>query len=336
MRLFCLLSLFVVMVLGLVLVGCGGGGGGGDGSSSPVRVTFSQPLTRTVTSGALVTLEVQTQVTSGSGSIARVDYTVNGSEIGSAVVAPYRLTWNTAGLAAGAYEITAIAYDNSNPARTGAASISLTVLGSPVVVAFTAPGASGRVVDQGATVTLSATASAPAGIARVQFSANGSVIGTATTATGGVYSVNWNTSGRDLDLYDIVATAYDRAAPAHLASAAIQIQVKAPALPVPTVAIDSPTAGASVTWNMYVNVRAQAQAAGARITRIDVTFGSLSRVVAGNGTAAASGTVAFDTTAIADGNHDITAIATDTNGRQASATVTVKVANAISPPPPPF
>ncbi len=331
-----LLALLALPLLGLSLAGCGGGGGGTP--SQPVRVNFTLPLAgnTTVTQGDAVVLQVTATVTAGATRIREVVFTANGTEIGRVSASPFQLTWNTAGWAPGTYSVIATAYDNANPARSGTATIQITIRSTGVVVTFVAPAVGSRTVEKGATVTLSVTATAPAGIARVQFTANGSLLGTATLPSGGRYSYNWNTSGVAVGSYNIVATAYDKSVPALTGSAGIQIQVNAPAQPVPTVQIDSPSPGATVSWNMSVSVRAQAQATGAKITKIDVTFGGLTRTIAGTGTTSLSGTVAFDTTQVTDGLHDITAIATDTNGRQASATINVTVNNAGSPPKPPF
>jgi hypothetical protein len=301
-------------------------------------VTFTLPVTTntTVTQGDTVVLEVTATVASDSPGISEVVFTANGAEIGRVAASPYQLRWNTVGVAPGTYSVTATAYDKSNPAHSGTATVQVTIKSTGVVVTFTAPAVGSRTVEQGATVTLSATATAASGIARVQFTANGSLIGTALLASGTEYSLNWNTSGVPVGAYTIVATAYDKSVPALTGSASIQIQVNKPAQPLPTVQIDSPSNGATVSWNMSVSVSAQAKATGAKITKIEVSFGSLTRTVAGTGTASLSGTVAFDTTQVADGTHDITAIATDTNSRQASATITVTVNNAGSPPPPPF
>ncbi len=326
--------LSLLLLIGLGLAGCGGGGGG---TTDPVRVTFTLPIGNptTVTQGDIVVLEVQVAIISGGSAISRVIFTANGTEIGRVGASPYRLNWNTQGLAPGDYQVTATAYDNSNPAQSGTASITIKVAASSVVVSFTSPPAGARTVTQGATVALAASATAPSEIARVEFTDNGSLIGNATVPSGTIYGLNWNTSGLALGTHTILARAFDRSTPVRTGSATIVITLQAPAQPAPTVQIDSPTGGV-VSWNMNVTASAQAQATGAKITKIDVTFGALTRTIAGTGAATLSGTVAFDTTAASDGSHDITAVATDTNGKTSSVTVTVTVANGTSPPPPPF
>ncbi len=324
----------VACVLALFLSGCGGGGGG---VQQVIRVVFTLPVARSFVQGTIVTLEAQATVSSGTATIARVVFAANGTNIATATTAPYQALWNTTGLAPGDYTITATAYDNSNPARSASATITITITASPVAVSITAPPAGSRVVNQGATVTISATASAPSGIARVEFTANGTPIGTATTPVGGVYSVLWSTSGLTPGIYNIQAKAYDRRSPPQTGIATIQIEVRVPPIPGPTVQIDSPSNGATVAWNVNVTASAQAQAPGARIARIEVTLGTLAtRTIPGTGTANLTGQVSFDTTALSDGLHTITAVATDTTGRQASASIQVNVANSISPPPPPF
>ena len=326
--------LVVLLVLGLSLVGCGGGGGG---STDPIRVTFTLPIGSgaSVTQGDIVTLEVHATVVTGGSGISQVVFTANGTEIGRVGAAPYRLRWNTLGLSPGDYQITATVYDNSSPAQSGTATLTITVEASSVVVRFTSPASGARTVTQGATVALGATATSPGGIARVQFTDNGTLIGNATVPSGATYGLNWNTSGLALGAHTLLATAFDRSTPVWTGSATIQVTLQSPPQPAPAVQIDSPTGG-TVSWNMNVTASAQAQATGAKITKIDVSFGGITRTIAGTGGQTLTGTVTFDTTAVREGLQDVTAVATDTNGKTNSATVTVNVNNDSAPPPPPW
>jgi hypothetical protein len=282
-----------------------------------------------------VTLEVAASSTLGRG-ISRVDFTVDGVAVGTATASPFSVTWDTTGLAAKTYSVVATAYDDGSPAKSGTATLAVKVKASVVRTQITAPTAGNRTVTQGAAVVISATASAPLGIASVAFTANGLPIGTATAPVAGAYSVTWPTASLTPGAYTIVATASDNAAPAQTGSATIQIQVDAATSLLPTVQITAPVAGAAVSWNMIVRVNAQAQAPGATISNIQVMFGTQTKTLAGKGTATLSGNVTFDTTAFADGSHDLTAIATDSANRQSAATLTVTVANNVSPPPPPW
>ncbi len=204
-----------------------------------------------------------------------------------------------------------------------------------IVLSFLSPAVGARTVPQGTVVVLSVTVTSSTEIARVQFTDNGTAIGTVRTPVDGAYGLNWNTTGLPLGEHTIVATAFDRSSPVRTGTATITITLQAPPQPAPTVQIDSPTGG-TVSWNMNVSASAQARAAGATITRISVTFGGVTRVISGTGGATLSGTVAFDTTAVSDGAQTITATALDSNGRTATATVTVTVNNSTTPPPPPF
>ena len=92
--------------------------------------------------------------------------------------------------------------------------------------------------------------------------------------------------------------------------------------PPPTVNITTPDAGETVTGDFDVCVDATPNTPGATITRIDVAFAGTTKTVTG-----ATGTVTFDSTAVANGSQTIAAVATDSNGRIGQATRDVTVNN---------
>lgn len=74
------------------------------------RVYLTQPASGSSVSG-LVTLSAAVTVPDPGTTIDRVDFYVNGAQVGSSTTAPYSVTWNTANLPGGQYEVTAKAYD---------------------------------------------------------------------------------------------------------------------------------------------------------------------------------------------------------------------------------
>ena len=327
------LAALALIAVSLVFAGCGGGGGG---STPAVTVSFTTPAAgaRNVSQGSPVTLAVT--ATAKSTGVNHVVFTCNGVTLpnGSVSASPYQVTWDTTGYVSGAYLIVATAYDNSNPAHSATSSISVTVLGTSVSVAFTAPVVAKRTVSQGATVTCTVTASAPAphAIQRVEFYADGASLGVVNAAP---YTVKWSSSGATLGAHTLIAQAYDNEATPVLGSASITITVATPNTLPPTVDITAPASGATLSWNAIIHFTATAQTAGATITKVVVTFGSMTKTVTG-GAATLTSTATFDTTALADGNYSMQVQATDSNGRFGSANVVVAVANSISPPPPPW
>ena len=119
------------------------------------------------------------------GSIASVQWLVDGSPVGAAqTVAPYSFNWTAV---AGAHTITARATDN-NGGQTTSAPVSITV---GVVVApsvsITAP-SNGATAVEGQSITVSANATDDGAVDSVVFFANGLFIGVDATAP---YSVSW-------------------------------------------------------------------------------------------------------------------------------------------------
>ena len=163
--------------------------------TSPANgATFTAPATITVSASA----------SDADGTIAKVDFFAGTTLIGTDTTSPYSITWNN--VAAGSYSITAVATDNGGAATTSAAR-TITVNGPPnqaPSVALTAP-ANGATFTAPASITVSATASDTDGtIAKVDFFAGTTLIGTDTTSP---YSITWNNVAAGS--YSITAVATD-------------------------------------------------------------------------------------------------------------------------------
>ncbi|HVU35118.1 MAG TPA: Ig-like domain-containing protein [Opitutaceae bacterium] len=138
------------------------------------------------------------------GSVASVQFFVNGNSLGSPITAfPYVTTWTPTGT--GTYNLSALVTDsfgNQGVSNT----VTVTVgPGAPPVVTITSP-ADGSTVTVNTAQTVSANATSPNGtIKSVQFFANGGAIGSPVTKA--PYSVSWTptTAGA----YTITATAFD-------------------------------------------------------------------------------------------------------------------------------
>jgi hypothetical protein len=177
----------------------------GSTTSGIVRVTVDPNVLPTVSLtaptanasfAAPASIALQATASDTDGTVAKVEFLANGALVGSATAPPYAITWNN--VAAGSYSLTARATDNAGGVRTSSAvSITVTPNSAPTVT-LTSPN-SGQFFFSPATIPISATASDPDGtVAKVEFLANGVLIGTATSApygfvwdavTGGSYSI---------------------------------------------------------------------------------------------------------------------------------------------------
>ena len=156
------------------------------------------------------------------GSVAKVDFFVGGTRIGTVTSAPYTLTWSN--VPAGSYSLTAVATDDAGAATTsGAVSVTVnTPANAAPTVSLTAP-ANGTVATAPASFTLTASAADSDGtVAKVDFFAGTTAIGTATASP---YSISW--SNVAAGTYSLTAVATDNAG-ATTTSSAVSVTVNAP------------------------------------------------------------------------------------------------------------
>jgi hypothetical protein len=171
------------------------------------------------------------------GTVARVDFYVNGTLVRSDTKVPYFALW--APLAPDAYTLTAVAYDNAGVATTSQP-VTIVVQGSsnnesPVV---TLTNLTTTVYIAPATISLSATASdADGSLTRVDFYADQTLIGSDATSP---YTTTWSNVG--VASYYVTAVARDNAG-ATTVSAGQTITVTDPTTTVweqPTTVMDPP------------------------------------------------------------------------------------------------
>ncbi len=198
----------------------------------------------------------------GSG-IARVEFRADGVLLGTDTTAPYAGTWNAASAAAGSHTILATAYDVAGNSANSSVSVTVPAPAdtTPPVVSLTSP-ASGATVS--GSVAIAATASdTGSGIARVEFRADGVLLGTDTTAP---YAGTWNAAAAAAGSHTILATAYDVAG--NSANSSVSVTVPAPAdTTPPVVSLTSPASGATVSGS--VAIAATASDTGSGIARVE-------------------------------------------------------------------
>ncbi|CAE6958139.1 protein contain chitin-binding domain type 3 [Vibrio sp. B1ASS3] len=143
-------------------------------------VTLTSPsASASITAGDVVNLAADAADT--DGSISKVEFFVDGALVGTSTAAPFTASWTAT---EGAHEFSTKAYDDKN-AVSVASAVTLTVnAGQPGNEAPTVDVAlSATSVELGATVTVTANAADADGtVAKVEFFAAGSLVGTVTTA----------------------------------------------------------------------------------------------------------------------------------------------------------
>ncbi|MGR5155165.1 chitinase C-terminal domain-containing protein [Vibrio owensii] len=143
-------------------------------------VTLTSPsASASITAGDVVNLAADAADT--DGLISKVEFFVDGALVGTSTAAPFTASWTAT---EGAHEFSTKAYDDKN-AVSVASAVTLTVnAGQPGNEAPTVDVAlSATSVELGATVTVTANAADADGtVAKVEFFAAGSLVGTATTA----------------------------------------------------------------------------------------------------------------------------------------------------------
>jgi lysozyme family protein len=157
--------------------------------TTPPTVALASPAADATVTG---TIAVSADA-ADAGGIQRVEFFANGTLIATELTAPYLFDWDTTPYAGTTVTLTARAFDTAGNQATSAAR-TVTVSGTmptdttPPAVALTSPAAGATVSG---TVAITADATDASGIARVEFLANGAIVGTDTAAP---YSTQWDTS----------------------------------------------------------------------------------------------------------------------------------------------
>jgi hypothetical protein len=227
--------------------------GSSSADKTPPTVSIASPANGSTVSGT-VTI---TANASDNVGVTGVQFNLDGAALGNQLAAaPYSITWNTQGVAAGAHTMTAVARDAAGN-RTTSAPVTLNVADvTPPTVAITSP-ANGATLS--GAVALSATATDNVKVAGVQFLLNGAALGAEITAA--PYTLSWNTASVANATYSITARARDASGnTATCAALSVKVAnttpVPAPAAPV----LVSPAANATgvsttspLTWNASAN-----------------------------------------------------------------------------------
>ncbi len=290
-------------------------------TSAPVNVTVTGGLSPVIAltgpaAGSVIALGSGAQITANAsdpdGSVTQVRFFANGVLLPSGTLSlpPYSLTWVPA--SAGAFQLTAVATDNTGNTTTSAAvAVTVTSTGAPAV-AITNPG-TGLSFGVGTSVPINATVTGGNGpITQVQFFINGIALSSDAAAP---YTATWSPGAAGT--YNLMAVATDSAGISTASSAvAVTIASNNP----PTVSLVSPGTNLVVGLGTSVNLSATA-------SDRDGTISNVRFLINGTLLATRSGlpySTAFTPTA--PGVYSIVAQATDNSGNvtdSAPQTITI-------------
>ena len=217
----------------------------GRSASQPLTIALASPTNgQWFLSPASVPLVA---ATTEDGSVAKVEFFVDGAKLGEALASPYTLDW--ASPAMGAHTLSATVTDDK-AATLQSAVVNVfvyDVLGSPYVRVLSP--ADGTVYPALTNITVTAYAHAIQPVTNVEYWVNGAVVASALTNP---YSAGWRVPYGSSDL---VAVAYDAAGQAGT-SAVARIYIEPPPtdLVPPVLAGQSPAAGATITTLSSISV----------------------------------------------------------------------------------
>jgi hypothetical protein len=178
--------------------------------------------------GTVTTVSASASASNPTGSIASVQFFANGSTLGTVTTPPYQVSWTPA--STGTIQLTAVASETvgSQTVKNTSQVVSVTVMvvNQPPTVSLTAP-AKGAVLHVGTPTGLSASATDPDGsVTKVDFLANGKVVGSASTAP---FNVSWTPDSAGA--FSIIAQATDNSG-AVTSSTAVSVTVNPNLAPV--------------------------------------------------------------------------------------------------------
>jgi len=285
----------------------------------PPVVVMTSPVPGSVVSTG-VPLPLSAIALAPDGGIGHVDFYVGTTMLGTASTPPYNFTW--ASPPAGALSLTAKAYDLLGV--TGVSAPVVVISGSPQAPAVTLikPAAGASFVAP-ATIALAATASSGfsgGSINKVEFYANGSIVGSAASPP---YTANWPNVAAGT--YALTAVATDNLGTIKVSST---VNITVTATPSPTITLTAPANNATFTAPTSIGLSANATpgVAGGSITKVEFFAGST--LVA----TASSAPFTKSWSNVAVGSYVLTAKATDNlGGTKTSTPTSITVAAPAAP-----
>lgn len=202
--------------------------GTGDNCANPPDTTAPSVSLTAPTNGATVSgSSVNISATASDDvGVSKVEFYINSSLVATDMTSTYGITWDSTGVANGSYTLTAKAYDAANNVTT---SSTVTVTVSNAVADVTKPTVSVTAPITATTVngnvTFSATAADNVGVARVEFSVDGTLKNTDSAAP---FTTTIDTTTLTNASHTFTATAYDAAGNSQPASVTVTVNNTVP------------------------------------------------------------------------------------------------------------
>ena len=286
-----------------------------------VTVGSNSTLSSTVTNSGQATVHISQVSSTGTGITA--SGLAAGSTIAAGQSAALQVRYGPAAAGNLNGSVTIVSDASASPTVLSLTGAGVSV--TPPSASITAP-AAGSTVSGTVNVTASATASA--GVANVQFQLDGANVGAAETS--GPYVYSWDTTKSSNGSHALTAIVTD-VANNKATSSSVSVTVKngTPDTTPPTVSITAPVSGSTVSGTVTLSANASDNVAVASVQfRVDGNS-------VGSPITSAPYTYSLNTGTLSNGNHSLTALAKDTSGNAAtSAAVTIVVNNAANTTPP--
>jgi hypothetical protein len=290
---------------------------GNTRTSSNVTVTVDNSLpnvsvTAPAAGALLAGSATLTASASDNAGVQSVQFRVDGTNVGAAdTSSPYSISWSTAGVSNGTHQVSAVARDAAGNMRTSA-NVAVTVDNSAPAVAITAP-AQGSTIRGTSTTTVSASDNV--GVQSVTFRVDGADVSVDTSSP---YSLSGDSALLSDGTHVLSARARDTAGNT-TTSANVTVTVDNNA---PTLSVTAPTSGTTVS-----GVRALTASAADAVGVQSVQF-RVDGVNVGAADTSSPYSVSWDSNAIVDGDHTVSAVARDAVGNtRSSADVPIVVDN---------
>jgi len=287
-------------------------------TSTPPTVSITNPASNS-TYGVGTPLTITAAAAASAGTIASVQFFVNGFALSTSTASPYSVQWTP--VSTGSYTLTAVATDNTGNVTTSAA-VPVNIAGSTLpTVTLTNPSAATK-ISAGTSITLTANAfSFSSRIVSVRFLASGYLIGSAAAVPPYTYTLSWTPTAAGT--YNIVAEATDAAG--NVATATPVVVTVASNQP-PVATLTAPANSSILRVTNAVTLSATASDTDGTVSQVQ--FFANGTAVGSTGAVTSSGyTVSWTPTT--QGVYRLTAVATDNaGGTGTSSTVYVQVVGA--------
>ena len=250
-------------------------------------------------------------------AVAGVQFTLDGASLGAErTAAPYDVAWNSGSVANGAHVLGAIARDAAGNRRSASLTITVANDTTAPVVAVTSP-ADGAIVA--GTIAFAASAADEVGVVGLQLMVDGVNLGAERQAP--PYGVMWNSGSAANGVHVLAAVGRDAAGNQRRASVTITV---ANDLTAPDIAITSPAAGAtSVAGTITL---AGIASDGVGVAGVQFTIDGVN---VGAELSAPPYEVAWNSASVANGAHEVAAVARDAAGNRRTVSVNVIVDNGV-------